>query len=162
HHNEFKFVTARNPEKFVERFVARRFDDAETVVLSSEEISSFYHLPTHAEKGLIGARWHESKQVPAPVGLSPKGILIGENEFQGEAKPIFISDKDRKRHMYIVGEKNTGKSTLLGNMIIQDIEKGEGVVLIDPKGKLAEAVLGRMPENRAEDVVYLSMADATR
>lgn len=162
YHNQFKFVKPRNPEKLVEHFVARRFSDAEVVVLSSEEIASFYHFPAYAEKRFTGIRWLRSKQIPAPLGLSHKGICIGENEFHGGKTQIFMGEKDRNRHLYIVGEKHSGKSTLMGNMIIQDIEQGHGVALVDPTGKLSQAMLTRIPRGRARDVVYLDMADALR
>ncbi len=162
HHNEFKFVKPRNMEKFIEHFVARRFSASETVVLSSEEISSFYRFPTISEKKVIGIRQHRSKHIPVPSGLSPNGICIGENEFHGESRPVFLGDDNRGRHIYIVGEGKTGKSTLVGNMLVQEIKRGQGVALIDPRGRLAQTLLGQIPAGRAKDVIYLDMGDTAK
>ncbi|OGZ53323.1 MAG: hypothetical protein A3B25_03755 [Candidatus Ryanbacteria bacterium RIFCSPLOWO2_01_FULL_48_26] len=162
YHNEFKFAKPLNSEKLIGQFIARRFSNAETVVLSSEEIASFYHFPTSAEKLLSGARRFQTKQIPIPSNLSSGGICIGENEFHGEAHSVFLGNERGDRHVYIVGEENTGKSTLVGNMLIQDVERGHGVALIDPSGKLAQAILGRIPSKRVAQVLYLTMADAMR
>ena len=61
--------------------------------------------------------------------------------------------------MYIIGKTGTGKSTLLGNMIISDIKAGHGVALIDPHGDLAEEILDYIPDHRIEDVIYFNPAD---
>lgn len=62
--------------------------------------------------------------------------------------------------MYIIGKTGTGKSTLIANMIIADIEAGNGLALIDPHGDLAEGILDCIPKNRIEDVIYFNPADA--
>lgn len=66
---------------------------------------------------------------------------------------------ERRRHLYIVGQTGTGKSTLLLNLVEQDLANGEGVALLDPHGDLAEAVLTRVPRARTNDLVYLNPAD---
>ena len=61
--------------------------------------------------------------------------------------------------MYIVGKTGAGKSTLIANMIINDIRNGEGVAVIDPHGDLAETILNYIPSFRINDVIYLSPSD---
>ncbi len=76
------------------------------------------------------------------------------------ARTVFgIKEKDRRGHMYVIGKTGTGKSTLIENMIISDINAGNGVALIDPHGDLAGAILNHIPEERVNDVVYFSPAD---
>ena len=76
---------------------------------------------------------------------------------QGER--ITLDPAERRRHLYIVGQTGTGKSTLLLNLIAQDLNAGEGLALLDPHGDLAEAVLGHVPLSRETDLVYINPAD---
>jgi len=73
-----------------------------------------------------------------------------------------LDSDERRRHLYVVGQTGTGKSTLLLNLIEQDLAAGEGVALLDPHGDLAEAVLTRIPRARTNDLVYLNPADLER
>jgi hypothetical protein len=75
-------------------------------------------------------------------------------------KDVFgIRKKDRRSHIYAIGKTGTGKSTLLKNMLIEDIRRGEGLALIDPHGDLAEDILHCVPEERMEDVIYFNPVD---
>lgn len=78
---------------------------------------------------------------------------------RGKFVPFGIKSKDRDRHMYVIGKTGMGKSTLLLNMAIQDVQNGEGVALIDPHGSLAEDLLDFIPEHRKDDVVYFAPFD---
>jgi energy-coupling factor transporter ATP-binding protein EcfA2 len=73
--------------------------------------------------------------------------------------PFGIKAKDRTRHMYVIGKTGMGKSTLLENMAIQDIQNGEGFAFIDPHGKTAELLLEYVPEERIKDVLYFAPFD---
>lgn len=70
-----------------------------------------------------------------------------------------IKRKDRRQHMYVLGKSGTGKSVLLSNLIIQNIQNGEGVCVVDPHGELVEDILHLIPEHRAKDVIYFNPAD---
>jgi hypothetical protein len=70
-----------------------------------------------------------------------------------------IKEKNRRGHMYVIGKTGTGKSTLIQNMIVSDINDGNGVGLIDPHGDLAGEVLNHIPDKRVNDVIYFSPAD---
>jgi hypothetical protein len=76
--------------------------------------------------------------------------------------PIMLGPDERRRHLYIVGQTGTGKSTLLLNLIAQDLAAGEGVALLDPHGDLAEAVLNHVPRARTNDLVYINPTDIER
>ena len=73
-----------------------------------------------------------------------------------------LDPEERRRHLYVVGQTGTGKSTLLLNLICQDLIAGEGVALLDPHGDLAEAALAQIPRERTNDLVYINPADAAR
>lgn len=87
--------------------------------------------------------------------ITPLGTTI----FRGENKVFGIKDDDRRRHIYILGKTGVGKSTLLENMIIHDIQEGKGVAFLDPHGESAEKILKYIPEERIDDVIYFNPAD---
>ena len=86
-------------------------------------------------------------------------IYLGETSFRKEKVRFGIKNDDRRRHMYVVGSTGMGKSELLKNMAIQDIEAGRGVCFIDPHGDSADALLDFVPEERIKDVIYLNPDD---
>jgi len=100
--------------------------------------------------------------VHAAAGLQQEGVLLGRLGDNAGATQVHFSKTDRSRHAYVIGATGTGKSTLLYNMIKQDIENGEGVCLIDPHGDLFEQVLRAVPKERAEDVVIVDPSDFDR
>ena len=75
---------------------------------------------------------------------------------------VTLDMEERRRHLYVIGQTGTGKSTLLLNLIRQDLISGEGLALLDPHGDLAEAALAHIPRHRTNDLVYLNPADADR
>jgi hypothetical protein len=94
----------------------------------------------------------------SPPDVAGGGILLGVNADHPERK-VRLPRPDRSRHCYIIGATGTGKSTLLYNMIIQDIENGEGVAVIDPHGDLYKQVLCAIPKQRINDVVLVDPCD---
>src|SRR5664279_3753313 len=75
---------------------------------------------------------------------------------------VTLAPDERRRHLYVVGQTGTGKSTLLLNLIQQDLIAGEGLALLDPHGDLAEAALAYIPRARTNDLVYINPADTER
>ncbi|MAX24219.1 MAG: hypothetical protein CMJ19_06920 [Phycisphaeraceae bacterium] len=86
-------------------------------------------------------------------------VYIGTRSAWGDDVPCALHQKDRRQHLYTIGQTGTGKSSLLCNLITQDIALGHGIGLIDPHGDLAEAVLANIPSHRVNDVVYFNPAD---
>jgi hypothetical protein len=84
---------------------------------------------------------------------------IGERMVWGEYRPFGLQPKDRKQHVYCIGKSGTGKTTLLRNLLIQDIAAGRGVALVDVHGDLAEELLDYIPPHRTDDVVYFRPGD---
>nr|MBN2278806.1 type IV secretion system DNA-binding domain-containing protein [candidate division Zixibacteria bacterium] len=92
--------------------------------------------------------------------MNDQGItILGETNYRNQRKRFGIKDHDRQRHVYVVGQTGMGKSTLLLNMLVQDIQRGKGVALIDPHGDLAEQLLDHIPQRRMTDVIYINPAD---
>jgi len=88
-----------------------------------------------------------------------KVTLFAQTNFRNQNSKFGIKADDRRRHMYLIGKTGMGKSTVMENMIIQDIINGKGVALVDPHGDFAEKILDFIPNERINDVVYLNPAD---
>jgi hypothetical protein len=86
-------------------------------------------------------------------------IVLGVREQWGRESPFAFSHHDRRHHLYAIGKTGTGKTTLLRNLILQDIAAGHGVGVIDPHGDLTNDILDHIPRNRIEDVAYFNPAD---
>ena len=156
--NEFRVVRQRNPKKLSAQYIFRAFENGQLMTLTSEEIASFYHFPIPATE-TPRVKWLKSKEAPPPSNLPNEGTLVGDSVFRGQERPVYITDDDRRRHIYLVGQTGTGKSTLLGNMMIEDIERGKGIAVVDPHGELVDAVIGRVPKNRLDDLIYFDPGD---
>lgn len=92
--------------------------------------------------------------------VDPKEItVVGQTNFRGRHRPFGIYPDDRRRHIYLIGKTGVGKTTLIQNMLIQDIENGKGLALVDPHGDVAEGVLNSIPPSRINDVVYFNPSD---
>src|SRR5437870_4352135 len=87
---------------------------------------------------------------------------FGQTNFRNEHKRFGIKRADRRAHMYVISKTGTGKSTLMENLIGQDIQNGEGLALLDPHGDLVEKVLTAIPENRKADLIYFNVAENAR
>ena len=85
--------------------------------------------------------------------------LFAKTNFRNREVPFGIRRDDRRRHMYIMGKTGMGKTTLIENMVIQDIQAGHGVTFVDPHGDSVEKVLSYIPSSRINDVVYFNPAD---
>jgi hypothetical protein len=91
--------------------------------------------------------------------LKPNLCYFGVVNDRGTQKTFGILNEDRRRHMYILGKTGMGKTTLLTNMILQDINNGFGVCYVDPHGDSAEYIIDRIPPHRRQDVIYFNPAD---
>lgn len=91
--------------------------------------------------------------------MSEEINFFGETNFRNTRKKFGIKPDDRRRHLYIVGKTGMGKTALLQNMAIQDIQNGNGIGFVDPHGEAAEELLDFIPSSRINDVIYINPAD---
>lgn len=155
--NGFKFVPAKVIENFVTAFIFRFFPpEVNQNILNSVELATLFHFPDQKNTPTSQLQRQASKQVDGPNNVPDHGLLLGYNEFRGTKKEIRLTDSDRRRHMYIIGQTGTGKSWFLENLALQDMLDGKGFAFIDPHGDTAEALLSMVPKERTEDVIYFA------
>ena len=129
-------------------------------MLSTEELAALWHLP-HEAFTTTTITWAPTRR-PAPAALvtNKEGVLIGHNVLAGRETPIYLPDSSRKTHLNIVGKTGVGKSTLMHNLIHQDIKAGKGVGVVDPHGQLVIDILrDSIPDERIDDVVVIDIAN---
>lgn len=137
---------------------------ASSSLLSVEEVANLYHFPYGQSTAENMARSF-SKTLAAPAAIKKRAdnggfdIVVGVNRHHGTETPIGLTTSERDRHMFIVGGTGSGKTTLLKYQVVQDIQNGKGVAVIDPHGDLAEELLEFIPEERKEDLIYLDPDD---
>ena len=139
------------------RDVLQRQSRRTGMILNSDELFGFVHLPSEAVRSPELIR--DSGRTKAAPITHPPGLFLGNNEHNDEIVPVYISPDQRVRHTHIIGIPGTGKSSLLFNLIRQDIESGAGVGVLDPHGDLVEQILGIIPDDRIKDVVLLDLSD---
>lgn len=158
--NGFKFAVSKNIEEFVTAYIFRFFpQEVHSNILNTIELATIFHLPNQNSIPTSQVQRQAAKQVDGPTQLMEEGFLLGYNEFRGVKKPIRLGNKDRRRHAYIIGQTGTGKSKLLENLAYQDMMDGRGFAFIDPHGDSAEELLGMVPKERVEDVIYFAPGD---
>ena len=130
-------------------------------VFNSEELATMIHFPNKTVE-THHIYWLKAKNAPAPSEIPTSGLFLGRSVYRGSSRNIYIAEKDRQRHMYIVGKTGAGKSEFLKDMVLQDIRAGKGMAVIDPHGDLVEDLLLLMPPERAEDVIYFNPSNTDR
>jgi len=159
--NGFKYEQSDDPEKLTTDFIFRYFPvNKNKDVLNSVELATIFHLPSESMGIAAQVERKGMKEIAAPAGLSEEGLIIGTNIYQGKEEVVRLSDDDRRRHVYVIGQTGTGKSVFLENCIVQDMYAGKGLAFIDPHGDTAEKLMAKVPPERAKDVVYFNPGDA--
>lgn len=104
---------------------------------------------------------NRGKQYAFSMSNDTKGEItpIGVTNWRNQGQKFGIKNKDRMGHIYVIGKTGTGKSTLLQNMAISDIRRGNGLCIVDPHGDIAEDILNYIPTNRIKDVIYFNPKD---
>lgn len=159
--NGFKFEAATDVSSLVSDYLLRLFPQRKkNLILNSVELATLFHFPDQKSTPTSQLERQDSKQVDGPRNMSDEGLLLGYNVFRGVKKPVHLSLHDRQRHMYVVGQTGTGKSTFLENLALQDMLNGNGFAFVDPHGDTAEKLLSMVPKERTEDVIYFSPSDS--
>ena len=158
--NGFKYTPAKDIERFVTAYILRLFpQENKSSILNSVELATLFHFPDQRNIPTSQLQRQASKQVDGPRNIPDDGLLLGYNVFRGVKKPIRLSQEDRRRHMYVVGQTGVGKSIFLENLALQDMLAGKGFAFVDPHGETVERLMAMVPRERTEDVIYFCPAD---
>jgi len=168
--NTLKFTKAEGLQNFARNFVQRIFlsegnwlkkifRNERQDILNIKELSSLVHFPHGRFNQNPRIAWQKYKIIAAPDDLPTDGIVIGYNDFGGIRREIRITDKDRFRHEYILGQTGTGKSTMMLTQAIDDMEHGRGFCFIDPHGDAVEFLLKHFPKERIDDLIYFDLGN---
>ncbi|MBI3495283.1 type IV secretion system DNA-binding domain-containing protein, partial [Candidatus Berkelbacteria bacterium] len=162
--NGFTADTPTNDANFLEAYRTRAFNRT-GYALNIEELASIFHLP-NVSVATPSIGWVGSKKGEPPLNLPIEGsvaaaelTLFGQTNFRNVNQTFGIKLADRRLHFYAIGKTGTGKSTMLENMILDDIREGRGVGVVDPHGDLINHILDVVPEHRVKDVIWLAPWD---
>jgi hypothetical protein len=139
--------------------VLRRQSRRSGMVMNSEELTGFVHLPTSAVQSPVLERDTGRTKAAPTIVRQASGVLLGNNVHAGELIQVRLTSEQRVRHTHVIGASGTGKSTLLFNLIKADIENGDGIAVLDPHGDLVDRILGVIPPERIRDVVLVDPSD---
>ncbi len=159
---DFVRVNKSKLQRELENFTYRSFDDDQNCPLSLKELATIMHMPVAGKISTSQVKLTKSGTSAAPLGLPQIGTLLGINSDRGRETSIYMTPEDRLRHFYVIGQTGTGKTTLLKNMILQDMQRGDGVCFIDPHGSDVEDILAIVPPERYGDVIYFDPAYTAR
>lgn len=137
----------------------------QSLILSAAEVASLYHFPSSRISKTDNLITSLSRTLPAPVSLKQNAqfdVILGENIHHGVHTPVGLLEAERERHVYIIGGTGNGKTTMLQYAIVQDMQRGKGVAIVDPHGDMAETLLRHIPKDRIKDVIYFNPDDITR
>ena len=168
--NTLKFEKVKNDDlnlfarNFVERifytqkdFLNKIIHPAKNNVLNIKELSSLIHFPHGRFNQNPRLAWQKYKIVAAPDDLPSDWILVGYNDFGGVRRELRVTDEDRFRHIYILWQTGTWKSTLMLSQAIDDMDHGRWFCFIDPHGDAVEFLLKHFPKERIDDLIYFDL-----
>ncbi len=147
--------------KAIYQYSFRMFEDDQSFPLNLKELTTMFHFPVTT---VSAAELKEAKAgvAPAPLDVSAEGVILGKNMYHGKETIVRMGREDRVRHFYVIGQTGTGKTSILKNMIVQDMKNGDGVCFIDPHGNDVQDILALVPPERIDDVIYFDPAYTAR
>jgi hypothetical protein len=159
--NSFRVLRRIKEKQAVFEYIFRTFDDEHACVLGIEEIASIFHFPISTTE-TPKIKWLKSGSSAPPINIPGEGLLLGFNDYRGAKTDIRITENDRRRHLYAIGQTGAGKSNFLQEMAKKDAISGKGFCFIDPHGDAIEDILTAIPKERAEDVIVFDPSDVAR
>jgi len=168
--NYFKFSATISPQVFAKEFVQRVFFTDKWIInnffnfkkksiLNTKELSSIMHFPHSRFNFSPRLSWQTYKIVPAPENLPTEWMLLWYNEYAGVKKEIYLKPMDRFRHVYVIWQTGTWKTTLLVLQAIRDLQLGNWFCYIDPHGDACEDILTYFPKERIDDLIYFDLSN---
>lgn len=168
--NTIKFKKANNLKKFAKDIVERNFysnvgvwnnarNFKKNTILSIKELSSLIHFP-HGRFNLNPRIQRQKyKIVPAPDDMPSEGMLLWRNLYGWVKREVRLSNSDRFRHVYILGQTGTGKSTMILTQAKEDLRMGNWFTIIDPHGDLCDYIMEFYPKEKIDDLIYFDLSN---
>jgi hypothetical protein len=148
--NSFEFDRPLSRARFVRHFNERRVPTLGRFILTAHELGQLWNVPAEPPLHLVHS------MLPVPESVPRHGRVLGVAPYGTPPRQVAQSLLDARRHLHTVGPTGVGKSTLLLNLILQDLEAGRGVAVFDPTRDLVTDVLARLPRHRLDEVVLIS------
>lgn len=142
----------------VKNFILRAQSFNNVKIINTEEVNSIWHLPNYLTQ-TANIKWLVARKPPVPLLIPGPGegnVFIGKASSGATTKDVYIKTEDRLRHIYSLGGTGTGKSELMGHVILEDIKMGNGVCVVDPHGELVDNLMLRMPPDVLDRVILFS------
>ena len=137
------------------KFIRRRIF-SKSLLLSVKELAALATIPSTPIAGMESAH----ARILAPTRVLPSsGRVLGTSNSGILGRPVAISVPDARHHIHLLGETGTGKSTLIANLVLQDVAAHRGAVVVDPKGDLVEAIIQRLPEGAEQRTCLIDPTD---
>jgi hypothetical protein len=127
--------------------------------LSVRELAAVIGWPIGGPEHLPGVELGAARRLAPSRDLPAAGRIVGRSDFPGLSRPIALPLAAATRHTYLLGPTGTGKTSLITNLIVQDMQAGRGLAVVDTNGDLARSLLDLVPDDRLGDVVYLDPTD---
>lgn len=159
--NTLRVRRSMKEKQVVFDYIFRNFDKNSAMILSAEEAAGIFHFPISVTS-TPKIKWLKAGGATPPTNIPRDGLLLGFNDYRNVKTEIRMTDDDRRRHIYTIGQTGTGKSTFLQEMAKQDARNGKGFCFIDPHGDAIEDILTAIPKERAEDVILFDPSDIGR
>ncbi|MCX5535765.1 type IV secretion system DNA-binding domain-containing protein [Streptomyces sp. NBC_00006] len=153
---------ARTRLRHPERALPSRYLPARSALLSVPELAALAHLPFDADAPGLARAGARSVLPPPPIPEPTPGSGVkplGRSDL-GARRPIGLATRDARQHLHVMGATGSGKSTLIANLILDDVRNHRGVIVIDPKGDLVTDLLDRLPDTCADRLVLIDPDDA--
>lgn len=149
---------AEEEEIDLEEDLLSRTSHRSGLLLTAPELAGLVHLPGESVRLEKLAR-NALRTKSAPREVIGEGLLAGENVHERRVTPVRLPSDLRTRHTHVVGASGTGKSTLLIQLILEDLRAGGGLAVLDPHGDLIDEILARYPEDREQDLILFDPSD---
>jgi hypothetical protein len=144
--------------RFAASMRARAFPPRGHSLLTPPELAALWHLPAEPQPHVEVV---QAPKLPPPLEVPRAGRLLALANYPGRERPVATTWREARRHALLLGATGAGKSALLANLVIADLEAGHAVVVFDPGGTVIDAVLPRVPAARSGDVVLVRPDDPT-
>jgi hypothetical protein len=138
--------------------IFQRSSNRTGMILNVNELTTLIHIPNNINVSKLSIEEKKSKKLSYPV--IDRKCILGVNTHQGTDNSVYIDTEMRLRHTHIIGATGTGKSTLIANMVLNDIKQGIGSAIFDPHGDIVDDILARIPESHRDSIVIVDPSDA--